>query len=141
MGGGLDKAAATAGRIAAVNVTEGHWAQARLAEKKKEFHSAEQHLRQAIASAPQQTGPLIDLAQFLASQGRYEEAERSFARAESMAPDSARLLYARADTYIKYFKNHELAKELLKRYLNLKLTVDDPPRSDAEKLLRQVQGG
>jgi len=50
-------------------------------------------------------------------------------------------LYARADTYIKYGKNLELAKDLLKRYLSMKLTVDDPPRSSAEKLLRKVQGG
>ena len=115
-------------------------AQAKLAEKKKEYRSAEDHLQRAIEAAPQQIGRLIDLARFLASQGRYQEAERSFARAESMAPGSAQLLYARADTYIKYGKNMELAKELLKRYLNLKLTVDDPPRWDAEKLLRQVQG-
>jgi tetratricopeptide (TPR) repeat protein len=141
LGGGQDKAAATAGRIAALDVAEGRLAQAKLAEKKKDFRAAEEHLRRAIEAAPQQAGRWIDLARFLASQGRYEEAERSFARAESLAPGSAQVLYARADTYIKYGKNLELAKELLKRYLSLKLTVDDPPRSDAEKLLRQAPGG
>ncbi len=140
LGGGLDKAAATAARIAALDPAEGHLSQAKLAEKKKDYRSAEEQLRWAIESAPQQAGRLIDLARFLASQGRFEEAERSFARAETLAPGSAQVLYARADTYIKYHKNTELAKELLRRYLSLKLTVDDPPRSDAEKLLRQVQG-
>jgi tetratricopeptide (TPR) repeat protein len=140
LGGGLDKAVATAGRIAALDAAEGHLAQAKLAEKKKEYRSAEEHLERAIESAPQQAGRLIDLARFLASQGRYQEAERSFGRAESVAPGSAQVLYARAETYIKYHNNVELAKKFLMQYLSLKLTVDDPPRSDAEKLLRRVQG-
>jgi tetratricopeptide (TPR) repeat protein len=142
LGGGQDKAAAIAGRIAALDVAEGHLAQARLAAKRKDFHAAEEHLKQATVAAPQQAGRWIDLARFLAaSQGRFEESERSFARAESLAPGSAQVLYARADTYIKHGKNLELAKELLKRYLSLTLTVDDPPRSEAEKLLRKVGGG
>jgi tetratricopeptide (TPR) repeat protein len=141
LGGGYQKAAATAERIAALDVAEGHLAHARLAENRKDFRVAEEHLQQAIAAAPQQMGRLIDLARFLASRGRFQEAERAFTRAESLSPGSAKLLYARADTYVKYHKNIELAKDLLRRYLNLTLTVDDPPRSDAEKLLRQAQGG
>jgi tetratricopeptide (TPR) repeat protein len=141
LGGGQDKAAAIASRIAVLDVAEGHLAQARLASKRKDFRVAEEHLKQATVAAPQQAGRWIDLARFLASQGRFEEAEPSFARAENLAPGSAQVLYARADTYIKHGKNLELAKELLKRYLSLKLTVDDPPRSDAEKLLRKAGGG
>lgn len=140
LGGGLDKAVATAARIAALDTAEACLSQAKLAEKKKDYRSAEVHLRQAVEAAPHEAGRLIDLARFLASQGRFEEAEQSFARAETVAPGSAQVLFARADTYIKYHKNTELAKELLRRYLSLKLTVDDPPRSDAEKLLRRVQG-
>ena len=41
---------------------EGYWAQAKLAEKRKEFSSAEEHLRRAVELAPQQVGRLIDLA-------------------------------------------------------------------------------
>ena len=140
LGGGFQKAAATAARIAALDVAEGRLAQARLAENKKDFRAAEEQLRQAVAAAPQQIGRLIDLARFLASQGRHQEAEQVFTRAESTFPDNVALLYARADTYIKHGKNLKLATELLKRYLSLKLTVDDPPRSDAEKLLRKVRG-
>ena len=141
LGGGFQKAAAIAGRIAAQDAAEGQLAQAKLAEEKKDYHAAEEHLQLAIEAAPKQAGRHIDMARFFASQGRFQEAERSFARAESLAPGSAELLYARAETYIKYVKNMELAKDLLKRYLSMKLTVDDPPRSSAEKLLRKVQGG
>lgn len=141
LGGGIQKAVSTAERIAALNAAEGHKVQAKLAEKKKDYRAAEEQLAWAIEAAPQQAGRLIDMARFLASQGRYTEAEREFARAEKLAPGSAELLYARADAYIKYHKNIDIAKDLLKRYLSLNLTVDDPPRADAEKLLRQAQGG
>jgi len=140
LGGGIQKAAAIAGRMAALDAAEGQWAQAKLAEEKKDYHAVEEHLQWAIDAAPQQMGRQLDMARFLAKQGRFAEAERSFARAEAISPASAQLLYARAETYIKYNKNLELAKQLLKRYLSMKLTVDDPPRPGAEKLLRQVQG-
>ena len=45
-----------------------------------------------------------------------------------------------ADLYIKSKRNLEVAKQLLKQYLSSELTPDDPSRSEAEKLLKQVQG-
>ena len=49
-------------------------------------------------------------------------------------------MFAKADLYIKSKRNLDVAKELLKKYLSLNLTPEDPPRSEAEKLLKQVQG-
>jgi cytochrome c-type biogenesis protein CcmH/NrfG len=141
LGGGYDKAAELASRIARLNAVEGHWAQARLAEKRKEFGSAEQQLRRAADLAPQQVGRLIDLAKFFTKQGRFQEADQSLARAEKIAPNSPKLIYARAETYVHSGRNLDTARELLKKYLTAKLTPDDPPRSEAEKLLRQVSGG
>lgn len=141
LGGGFQKAAATAEQIGRINPAEGYWAQAKLAEKRKEFSSAEEQLRRAIELTPHQVGRLIDLARLLAKQGRMEEAEQSFARAEAIAPDSPKVMFARADVYIKTGQNLNVAKDLLKRYLSLALTPEDPPRSQAEKLLKQAQGG
>ena len=140
LGGGFDKASATAEQIARINPAEGHWAQAKLAEKRKEFSSAEAQFQRAFEIAPQQIGRLIDLARLFTKQGRYHEADLSLAKAEQIAPDSPKLMFARADLYIKSKRNLDVARELLKRYLNSTLTPEDPPRSDAEKLLRQVQG-
>jgi tetratricopeptide (TPR) repeat protein len=141
LGGGFEKAAATARQIARINAAEGHWAQARLDEQRKEFSSAEEQLRRAIELTPHQVGRLVDLARLLAKQGRIEEADQSFARAEAIAPDSPKVLFAKADVYIKTGRNLNVAKDLLKRYLSLALTPEDPPRSQAEKLLKQAQGG
>jgi tetratricopeptide (TPR) repeat protein len=140
LGGGLDKAQATAVRIAAMDPAEGYWSQAKLAEKRKEFGSAEEHLRRAIEVSPHQVGRFLELARFLARQGRYQESDQSLARAAKIAPDSPRVIFATADLYIKNRRNLELARNLLKRYLTLALSPEDPPRSQAEKLLRQVWG-
>ena len=137
LGGGLDRAAATASRIAQIDAAEGHTAQAKLAEKKKEYGAAEQSFRRAIESAPHQASRLVDLARFLIRRGRDREAEQSFAKAEKIAPNNPKLLYERAEAYIGNGRNPELARELLQRYLNSSLTADDPPRSDAAKLLQQ----
>ncbi len=140
LGGGFDKAEATAQQIAKIDPAEGHWSMARLAEKHKEYGSAEEQLRRAIDASPQQVGRLLDLARFLAKQGRMQESDQSFAKAEKIAPNSPKVIYARADTYIKHKRNLDVAKELLKHYLTLSLTPEDPPRWQAEKLLRQLQG-
>jgi tetratricopeptide (TPR) repeat protein len=140
LGGGFDKASATAAQIARLNPSEGYWAQAKLAEKRKEFSNAEAHLRQAVEIAPKQIGRLIDLARLFTKQGRYHDADLSLAKAEQIEPNSPRLMFAKADLYIKSKRNLDVARDLLKRYLSSSLTPDDPPRAEAEKLLKQVQG-
>lgn len=141
LGGGLDKAVSVADQMASIDPVEGHWVQARLAEKKKEFGGAEEHLQRAAEMAPHQASRLIDLARFLAKQGRYQESEQSFRKAEKIAPNSPQVIYARADTYIQQGRNLETARKLLKRYLQAQLTPDDPPRAAAEKLLKKASGG
>jgi Flp pilus assembly protein TadD len=135
LGGGLDKAAATAARIAQFDAADGNTAQAHLAEKKKDYQDAEQHFRSAVESAPHQAGRLMELARFLLRRGRDQEAEQAFAKAESVAPNSPKLLYERAEAYIRNGRNLDQARDLLRRYMNSNLTADDPPRSDAAKLL------
>ena len=141
LGGGMDKAQQLAGQIAQVDPSEGYWAMFRLAEQRRDYSRAEEQLRRAVEAAPRQVGKVIELARFLTKQGRYQEADQSFERAEKIAPNSPRLMYARADLYIKTGRNLDAAKALLERYLNATLTPEDPPRAEAVKLLRKVRGG
>ncbi len=138
LGGGWDKAARLASRMAELNPAEGHWAQSRLAEKRKEDRTAEEHLRRAIDLAPRQAGRVIDLAKMLAKAGRYQESEEAFRRAESITPGAPRIMFARASVYIQTGRNLDVAKQLLKQYLQSPLTPNDPPRKEAERLLRRV---
>ncbi len=140
LGGGLDKAQTLAGHIAELDAAEGYWAQAKLAEKRKEFGAAETELRRAVTAGPRQIGKLIELARLLTRQGRYQEADKAIDAAEKISPGSPRLLYAKADLYIKSGRNLDVARKLLQTYLASELTPDDPPRADAQKLLRQAGG-
>jgi tetratricopeptide (TPR) repeat protein len=140
LGGGLNKAAQLAESIAALDPAEGLWAQARIAERRKDYGKAEEQLRRAMQAAPMQVGRVVDLAKFLSKEGRIEESEQTFRAAERIAPNNPRLLYHRAETYIKAGRNIETARELLKRYLSATLSPDDPSRQDAEKLLKQAGG-
>jgi len=141
MGGGMEKARATVARISQADPAEGHWAQSKLDEKHKELASAEEQLRRALELSPNRVGRVIDLARFLARQGRFQESDQHFARAEQMAPDLPKLMYVRADVYIKSGRHLDLARDLLKRYLASTITPEDPPKAEARKLLRQIEGG
>jgi len=141
LGGGFDKAARLAVNIAQLDRIEGHYAQARLAEKRKEYDAAEEQLRRAVELAPMQVGRVLDLAKFLAKQGRHHESDQAFHQAEKIAPGDPRVLFTRAETYIRTKRNLDLARALLKRYLAQSLTPEDPSRTEAEKLLREAGGG
>jgi tetratricopeptide (TPR) repeat protein len=138
LGGGFEKAAAIAQRIGDLDPAEYHFAQAQLADKRKQFDTAEQQLRRAMALAPRQVGRVLDLAKYLAKEGRYQESDATFQQAEKLAPNSPKVMFAKARTYVQEKRNLEQAKSLLKRYLESTLTPEDPPREEAEKLLRQA---
>jgi tetratricopeptide (TPR) repeat protein len=140
LGGGFDKALEVAKRIGQINPAEYHFAEAQLADKRKQYNSAEEHLQRAIALAPRQVGRVLDLAKYLAKLGRYQESDAAFDEAEHLAPDSPKVLFARANTYVKEGRNLDRAKQLLEKYLHSSLTPDDPPRDEASKLLKKCQG-
>jgi Flp pilus assembly protein TadD len=140
LGGGQDKAAAMAERIGALDEVEKHYAQARLAEKRKQYVEAEKHLRKAMELAPGELGRVLDLAKFLARRGRVQESDQMFERASKLAPDHPKLLYARAEVYVEDKRNLAEARRLLERYIKAQLTPDDPPRHEAVKLLEKAKG-
>lgn len=140
LGGGLEKAQALVDRIRVLDPAEAEYALAQLAEKKKEYDHAEAHLRRAVELAPKQVGRVIDLARFLARRSRIQEADRTLEQAEKLAPGSPRVLFARAEFYIQTRRNPQEARRLIEQYLQSPLTPDDPPRSEALKLLGKIGG-
>jgi tetratricopeptide (TPR) repeat protein len=140
LGGGYEKAKEVAARVAAIDPSEGHSAEARLAQKRKEYANAESQLRQAIDADPNSVGHRIALARFLARQGRTRESDEVLLSAEKVQPDAARVWFARADLMIKQNRDLDEAKALLEKYIQAPVTVDDPPKQQAEQLLRQAGG-
>ena len=78
LGGGLHKAQELVERIAQSDPAEGHYAQAQLEDKRKEYAAAEQHLRRAAELAPRQVGRLLDLANYVSKRGRVKESDVLF---------------------------------------------------------------
>ena len=140
LGGGEEKAANLAARMAAINPAEYQYSQAQLAERRKEYNSAEEHFRRAVELAPRHVGRFIDLARYLAKRGRNQESEAVWAQAEKVAPGNPQVMFWRAKTYVQQNRNLDQAQNLLKRYLRCELTPDDPPREEAEQLLKKAFG-
>jgi tetratricopeptide (TPR) repeat protein len=139
VGGGLDKAEATARRFASLNEAEYHWASARLAEKRKDYASAEKEFRAAWAAAPDEVGRALDLAGFLSSRGRHGESEALFQAADQRNPNSPKVLYTRASAYIQSRRKLDEAQAILQKYLELQTTPDDPTPREAAALLKQAR--
>ena len=133
LGGGVDKAEAIARRIAERSPAEYHFAEAQLAEKRKDYPAAEQHLHHAIEQAPHEVGRVIDLATYLARRGRMEESDTAFAQAEKLAPNDPRIAFAHARIDVEHKRNLDEARRLLKKYLESNITPDDPPKTGGGK--------
>ncbi len=138
LGGGLNRAETLVERIEALDAAEGFYARAQLADKRKDFNAAEQHLRRALELAPRQVGRVIDLANYLSKMGRVQESEAAFEQAEKLTPNNPRILYERARTYVRDNRNLAEARELLRKYLATPTSPDDPPKSEARDLLRKI---
>ena len=140
LGGGLDKAEAHARSIANERPAESEFELGQVAEKRKEYATAESHLRRAIEFAPAEAGRVVDLARYLAKRGRLKESDTLFERARKLAPNQPRVLFAEASVDVENHRDTEHARTLLETYLHASLTPDDPPRQEAEKLLRHLGG-
>jgi tetratricopeptide (TPR) repeat protein len=140
LGGGYDKAQGLAEKTSKVDPAEAYFQRAKLEQKRKEYESAEIHFRKAVEVAPREIGHLLSLARFLATQGRTRESDAVFLQAQQIAPNEPKLWFVRADVLIQGKRNLSEARNLLQRYVNAPVTVDDPPKTDAIRLLKQVGG-
>ena len=138
-GGGLDKAEETSRRFASLNQAEYHWSRARIAERRRDFDAAEREYRAALRAEPNEVGRALDLAAFLSSRGRLDESDAMFQSAGASHPDSPKVLYARAAAYIQGKRKLNEARALLRKYLELQTTPDDPSRREAAALLESAR--
>jgi tetratricopeptide (TPR) repeat protein len=140
LGGGYDKAMTIAERTAKIDPSQGYFEKAKLAQKHKEFRSAEEHLREAIEIAPHEVGHLLALGRFLANQGRNRESDAVFMEARSKHPNAPQVLFAWASVLVKQKRDLGEAKTMLQKYMQASITPDDPPKNEARRLLKEVGG-
>jgi tetratricopeptide (TPR) repeat protein len=140
LGGGMEKAEAIAKSIANERPPESEFEEAQLADRRKDFAAAEAHLRRAMELAPGEAGRIVDLARYVAKRGRLAESDRLFEQARKLAPNKPTVAFAQARVDIENRHNLPQARDLLQAYVHASLTPDDPPRQEAEKLLRRAGG-
>jgi tetratricopeptide (TPR) repeat protein len=138
LGGGLDRAAATAELIRRLDPVEYEFDLAKIAEKRREWQNAEGHFRRAVELSPDDPGRLVDLAKFLESRRRHSECDVLFERARRFATKAPFVLIEQARTYVHSHRNLELARSLLNQYLSARISVEDPPHAEAARLLREL---
>jgi Flp pilus assembly protein TadD len=138
LGGGIQKAEALAQMILKQDQAEGHYAEGIVADKQKEYDTAEQQFRRAAELAPRQVGRVLVLARYLAKHGRVKESDALFDQAGRMDPTNPRVMFDRAAAYISEKRDLETARKLLEQYLQAPLTPEDPPRERAEALLKKL---
>jgi tetratricopeptide (TPR) repeat protein len=141
IGGGVERATTLAATVREKDPVEHQYALAQIAIHQKDFEAAESYLRKAVELAPRRVNRIVDLAKFLASRGKLRESDELFEQAASIDPKSKRLLYGRAEAYIKGKRNLDAAKKSLEDYLQSSLTPDDPSREQALKLIQRAAAG
>lgn len=141
LGGGLAPAMRMTELIRKIDPVEYQCGLAQVSIHQKDFAAAEGQLRKAVELAPRRVNRLVDLAKFLADRGRLRESDAVFDRAAGIDANDKKLLYGRAEAYIKNKRNLGEAQKYLEAYLQASLTPDDPPREQARKLIQRAASG
>ncbi len=137
MGGGTDKAEAQAQALERLFPAKAHWIRARIAEKKKDYATAEKEYREAIQSHDN-SAVWLDLASYYRHRDRLPEMEDAINHAVSGTVDPPEALMEAAESLIRTGRNFPKAMELLHRYLDSGHTVEEAPAFKAHYLLGTV---
>ena len=116
-GGGEAKAREQAQSVAAVNPAREHWIYARLAEKKKDYVTAEQEYHQYIDVSHGDAEAWLNLGLFLRRQKRLDEMEQALVKLGQAPLPEPDVLVEAAGLLYRAGRNYPLAVELLQRYL------------------------
>jgi len=134
VGGGRDKAEAQAQTLSTMDAVKSHWVVARIAEKKKDFATAEREYRAGIEASKGSAEAWLDLALFFRHVDRLDEMEDAVKRASTAPMKQNVILMDAAETLIRAGRNYPLAVELLRRYLASD-TVEEAPAFKAHYLI------
>ena len=134
VGGGVDKAHEQAKAIGAVSPAREHWVDARIAEKNKDFLTAESEYRKVIDLSNGDGEAWLNLAQFLKRQKRYGEMEQVIVKTSQAPMPKQEVLVDAAQVLLDSGRAYPFATQLLQRY-NASGPVEQAPAFKAHYLL------
>ena len=135
VGGGKDKAEAQAQTLSRLNPAKAHWVNGRLAEKRKDYTSAEREYKAEVEASHNSPEGWLDLALFYRHVGRLDEMENAIARATTAQTNQSDVLMDAAETLMRAGRDFPGAIQMLRRYLDSKTTVEQAPAFKAHYLL------
>lgn len=135
VGGGQDKAAAQADAIQKLEPAQAALLRAKIAEKRKDFATAETEIKQAIQDNPGAAGPWMALARLCRRTGRFDEMDHAIERATAPSLNRPDVLTHAAELLIEAKHDANGAQNLLERYLSSSNPSEDAPVFKAHYLL------
>jgi tetratricopeptide (TPR) repeat protein len=117
VGGGEQKARDQARSIATLNPAREHWVYARIAEKKKDYSTAEQEYHQYIDLSNGDAEAWLNLALFLRRQKRFDEMDEAIVKLSQAPMPKLDVLVEGAGLLYHAGRRYPFAIELLHRYL------------------------
>jgi tetratricopeptide (TPR) repeat protein len=135
VGGGRDKAQEQADSLVSLDPARAHWVNARIAEKKKDFTTAEQEYRAAIAASHGSASAWLNLGLFYRHRERWDDMEQALTHVRGAPLDRPDALVDAAEILLRSQRNLPEAVQLLRGYLNSSAKVEQAPAFKVHYLL------
>jgi len=118
VGGGKDKAQVQADALRSLNPARADWVEGKIAEKNKDFPTAERQYRAAVTDSHSGCRAWLDVASFLRRTNRLDEMEQALRQLESCSLDHPEALLDGANMLLRTGRDYPLGVRLLHRYLS-----------------------
>src|SRR5437588_9487766 len=138
MGGGVDKAKAQADAVAAKDPALAHFIRAKIAEKAKDFDSAEKEYKAAIESSKTPAEQWLNLAGFYKDRKNMAAMVNAVKKAVAAPHKSGAVLHDAAETLYSANQELTLAAELARKYLAAADKSEEAPAFKTHVLLGQI---
>jgi Tfp pilus assembly protein PilF len=121
--------------LARLDPSRAHWVNARIAEKRKDFTTAEREYRDAIAAGNGNAEAWFNLALLFKHTGRLDQMEDAIHHAVSAEMVPPIVLVDSAETLIRAGRNFPMSEQLLRRYISSGAQSESAPVFKAHYLL------
>jgi len=135
VGGGKDKALQQVEPLSELDPGRAHWVTARVAEKRKNYATAESEYKAAVEASHGSASAWLNLGLFYRHRERYEEMEKALVQVRPAPTDRVDALVDAAEILIHAQRNLPEGVELLRAYLKLNKSVEQAPAFKVHYLL------
>jgi tetratricopeptide (TPR) repeat protein len=139
VGGGRDKAVQQANSLENLDPARADWVKARIAEKKKDYGTAEREYRNAIASSRGAASSWLNLGLFYQHRSQWNEMQEALSHVRKAPLDRPDALVDAAEILLRTQRDLPEAAQLLRAYLNSNSKVEQAPVFKVHYLLGIAQ--